>query len=223
MTWPGAAAVAIVISLSATGLSEAQGVPSFGGRLYHSVSDASTDSPFTNNDRASVPVSLRVRFDNFVRCRASFRSGLPSPTTFFEKAASTHQRTLERALTCLFVTPGIAAAATEYARNARILYEWEGEPSSPIEEATYAEAYVAEHPRSPFVPYLYLFAAERWRYAFEYFARDRDSEGVASSSTKYRDLIARARIADPLIRLVANDLDEQPYLDSDVGRHPRDP
>lgn len=215
--------IAIVISFSAAPLSEAQEIHSFGGRLYHSVFDGSPDTSLTNNDRANVPISLRVRFDDFVRCHASFRSSLPAPTTFFQNAASIRQRAVERALTCLFVNTGIAAAATEYARNARILYEWEGMPDSPIEEASYAEAYVAEHPRSPLLPYLYLFAAQRWRCAFEYFVRDRDSEGIINSSAKYRDLIARARKADPLIQLVANDLDGLPYLTSDVGRHPRDP
>jgi hypothetical protein len=113
--------------------------------------------------------------------------------------------------------------ATEYARSARILYEWEGLPSSPIDEATYAEEYIAKNPNSPFASYLYLFAAERWRYAFELFARDRNAKGVVDSAAKYRDLIALARKADPLIQLVADDLDEMPYLATDVARHPRDP
>jgi hypothetical protein len=214
--------VLIGISLSATSLSAAQERPSFAGRFYNAVAAWTADNPLSKNDRAQVPAPLLSRFDNFVRCRAGFRSGLSLPSTFFEKAAATHVQTLERALTCLAVGPGIGAAATEYARNAVVLYEWEGMPDSPIEEARYAEAYVAARPRSPFVPYLYLFAAERWRYAFEYFVRDHNSEGIARSADKYRDLIDRARNADPLVRLVANDLDERPYLTSNIGRHPRD-
>lgn len=217
------AELAIVMLLSGLGVSDAQTTQSFGGRLYRSVSDGGAQRLLTNSDRNKVPVSLRVRYDHFVRCRASFRSGLPPPKTFFGKAASTHQRALERALACLFEGPDVAAAATEYAGNARILYEWEGLSSSPIEEADYAEAYIAEHPRSRFVPYLYLFAVERWRYAFEFFVGERDAEGIAQSSAQYRELIARAREADPFIRLVADDLDEQPYLTTDVGKHPRDP
>ena len=221
MIWASTAAIAIVISLAAPGFSDAQTTQSFGGRLYRSVFDGGTERLLTNSDRNKVPVSLRVRYDHFVRCRAKFRSGLPQPKTFFEEAASTHQRAIERALACLFATPGVPAAATEYVRNARILYEWEGLSSSPIEEADYAEAYIAEHPRSQFVPYLYVFAAERWRYAFEFFVGERDSEGIARSSAKYRELIARAREDDPFVRLVANDLDEQPYVTTDVGKHPR--
>ena len=139
----GFIAIAVLISLSVAEVSFGQSRSSFGGRLLRSVSDASPDDPLTSKDRGNVPELVRTRFDNFVRCRATFRSRLPLPKTFFEKAASTHQRTLERALTCLFTGPAIAALATEYAGNARILYEWEGLPSSPIEEASYAEEYIA--------------------------------------------------------------------------------
>ena len=114
-------------------------------------------------------------------------------------------------------------AATEYAQRAQLYDEWEGLPSSPIGEADHAETYIAEHPGSPFVSYLYLFAAARWRYAFEFYVRDRNAEGIAQSTAKYRDLIARARDADPLIQLIADDMDGLRFLSSDVGRHPRDP
>ena len=219
----GFIAIAILISLFVAEGSFAQGRSLFGGRLWRSVSDWSAGDPFASKDRSNVPESVRARFDNFVRCRATFRSGLAPPKTFFEKAASDHRRAVERALTCLFTGPAIAALATEYARNTRILYEWEALPSSPIEEASYAEEYIAEHPHSPFASYLYLFAAERWRYAYEFFARDRDAKGAVSSSAKYRELIALARKADPLILLVADDLDGIRYLATDVARHPRDP
>ena len=223
MAASGFIAIAILISLSVAEVSFAQSRSSFGGRLLRSGSDGSADDPFTSKDRDNVPESVRTRFDNFVRCRATFRSRLPAPKTFFEKAASTRQWALERALTCLSTGSAIAVQATEYARNARILYEWERLPSAPIEEASYAEEYIAQYPDSPFASYLYLFAAERWRYAFEFFARARDAKGVVSSSAKYRDLIALARKADPLIKLVADDLDGMPYLATDVARHPRDP
>ena len=102
--------------------------------MYRSVFDGATERLLTNVDRNNIPVLLRARYGHFVRCRASFRSGLSQPPTFFAKAASTHQRALERAFACLFARQGVAAAATEYAGNARILYEWEGLSSSPIEE-----------------------------------------------------------------------------------------
>ena len=173
------------------------------------------------SDRDKVPASLRLRFDSFVRCRAGFRSTLPVSIMAREHGDFGRHPTLERTLSCLF--PENATGATEYARRAELYYEWEGLPSSPIGEAHHAETYISEHPGSPFVPYLYLFAAARWRYAFEFYAGDRDAKGIAESAAKYRDLIARARKSDPLIRLIADDLDGLRFLSSDVGRHPRDP
>ena len=108
-----------------------------------------------------------------------------------------------------------------YTHHARILYEWEGLSDSPIEEAQYAEVFIAANRDSPFVPYLNLFVAERWRYAFEYANQERNASQVALSAGKYREFIARARAADPLIRLVADDLDGIPFLAVDTGRHPR--
>jgi hypothetical protein len=96
----GFIAIAILIALSVGEISFAQNRSLFGGRLLRSVSDGSTDDPLTSRDRDNVPESVRARFNDFVQCRATFRSRLPAPKTFFEKAASTHQRTLERALTC---------------------------------------------------------------------------------------------------------------------------
>jgi hypothetical protein len=200
----------------------AQSPPVFNGRLYRSVAEWDTTSPFSSDDRARVPASLRSRFEAFVRCRARFRTGLPRPTSFFATAALNRQQTLERALACLFEAPGIAAAATEYTQRARILYEWEGLASSPIEEAQYAEEYIAGNPDSPFVPYLYLFVAERWRYAFEYFVQSGNKPGIAASAEKYRDFIARARGADAFVRLVADDSDGMPFLAVNVGIHARD-
>ena len=199
----------------------AQAVSTFGGRLYRSVSDRSIKSPLRSSDRDKVPASIRLRFDRFVQCRAVFRSRLPVSKRAWEQGDFGHYSTLERTLRCLF--PGNGTAATEYARRAELYYEWEGLPSSPIGEARHAETYISEHPDSPFVPYLYLFAAARWRYAFEFYALDRDAKGVAESAAKYRELIARARKADPFIQVIADDLDGLRFLSSDVGRHPRDP
>ena len=215
------AAVTAILVMSSANVCEAQAVSTFGGRLYRSVSERSIKSPLSSSDRDKVPVSLRPRFDRFVRCRAEFRSGLPASKTAREQGDFGRHSTLERTLRCLFPENGMAA--TEYAQRAELYYEWEGLPSSPIGEADHAETYIAEHPGSPLVPYLYFFAAERWRYAFEFYVRDRDAEGIAESAAKYRDLIARARKADPLIQLIADDLDGLRFLSSDVGRHPRAP
>ena len=78
------------------------------------------------DDPARVPVALRPRFERFVRCYATFRSRLPDTNEFFANSVLPRQRALERALACLGEAPGIVAMAADYAAQARILYEWEG-------------------------------------------------------------------------------------------------
>jgi hypothetical protein len=200
--------------------SVARGTEPFGGRLYVVVS--SWREHLNPDDVTRVAPLLRPRFERFMRCEATFRSRLPEKTDFFARAALPHQRALERALACLVETPGIAELAADYSAHARILYEWEGLSSSPLEEAEYAERYITDHQGSPLVPYLYLFVAERVRYAFELLAGEKNQTGMAAAATRYRTFIDRARKADPMIGLVADDLDGLAFVYRDVGKHPRD-
>ena len=139
-----------------------------------------------------------------------------------DAAALQHRRPLELALACLIEAPGIATLATDYAAHARILYEWEGMSESPLEEAAYAETYISEHPTSPLLPYLYLFVAESARYAFEMLDGEKNPEGMATQAARYRTFIARARNADPMVALVANDFDGLSFVYLNIGKHPRD-
>jgi len=157
-----------------------------------------------------------------MQCMAAFRSRLPEGTTFFARAALPHQRTLERALVCLVEAPRIAELAADYTRRARIFYEWEGLSSSPLAEGEFAEAYIVDHQDSPLVPYLNLFVAERMRSAFELLAGERDQAGMVAAAKRYRTFIDRARKADPMIGLVADDLDGLAFVYANVGKHPRD-
>ena len=198
------------------------GTPPFEGRLYAVVSSWTPAERLTRNDAARVTPSLRPRFERFMRCQATFRSRLPDTNEFFRKAALPHQRVLERALACLIEAPRIAELSADYATHARILYEWEGLSSSPLEEASYAEAWTAGHRDSPLVPYLYLFVAERARYAFELLDGEKDLMGMTAVAAQYRAFIDRARSADPMVALVANDLDGLTFVYRNVGKHPRD-
>ena len=169
-----------------------------------------------------VPVPLRPRFQRFLRCHATFRSRLPKPRDFFSEAALPKEQAVERAIACLVEAPNAAQLATDYAAKARILYEWEGLSSSPLEEAEYAEQYINDHGDSPLVPYLCLFVAERLRYAFEYLNQQKNPMEATAVAARYRSYIGRARRADPIVALAADDLDGLPFLSRDVGKHPRD-
>jgi hypothetical protein len=206
-------ATAIASTQSATG------APPFYGRLYRAVSSADRNL-LAAADARHVPPSVRPRFQRFVKCHATFRSRLPAAKDFFTNAALPKRRAMERAIACLSEAPGIAKLATDYAARARILYEWEGLSSSPLEEAAYAEQYLGDVSDSPIAPYLYLFIAERARYAYEFLTREGDPSGAAEQAAQYRTFIVRAR-QDPLVALVADDLDGLAFLRQDVGKHPK--
>jgi hypothetical protein len=201
---------------------EATGDAPFNGRLYGVVSRWTSAESMNADDPARVPVALRPRFEFFVRCYATFRSRLPDTSEFLANSVLPRQRALERALACLSEAPGVAAMAADYAAQALILHEWEGMSSSPLEEAAYAETYIDGHQGSPLVPYLDLFVAERARYAFEMLDGEKNPAGMAAAAERYRTFIARARTADSMVRLVANDLDGLSFVYRDIGKHPRD-
>jgi hypothetical protein len=192
----------------------------FKGRLYAVVSHWPPDEQLKAGDAALAPPEVRGRFERFAKCHASFKSRLPDSDSIF--AALSHRRALEHGLACLIEAPDIAALAADYAAHAGILYEWEGMSESPLSEAAYAETYISDHPKSPLLPYLYLFVAERARYAFELLEGEKDPEGMTTQAARYRTFIARARSADPMVALVANDFDGLSFVYTKIGKHPRD-
>ena len=198
------------------------GTAPFHGRLYRVVSSWTPGETMRPDDAGRVPASMRPRFERFTRCYATFKSRLPDTESFPAVASLIHKRALERALTCVVDRPDTAASAADYVTQARILYEWEGQSSAPLEEADDAERYIRTHSDSPFVPYLNLFVAASVRYAFEMFEGEKDPAGMAAAADRYRRFIARAREADPLVRLIADDLDGLPYVYRDIRKHPRD-
>ena len=200
----------------------ANGAPPFTGRLYAATSRWEPAVLDAAGDTALVDLALRPRFSRFVRCLAEFRSQLPETTEFFEDSARPHQRSLERALVCTSQKPSIASLAADYAQRATILYEWEGDYASPLAEAAFAERFIEANPQSPLTPYLNLFVAARMRYAFELLDGARGDRQMITLARTFGTFVSRARAADPLVALIADDLDGLVYVYRDVGKHPRD-
>ena len=223
ITWSGRVAwLALAISASALQPDAPNGSTPFNGRLYAVVSRWEAADLDASRDGAQVSPQTRARFAIFVRCVATFRSRLPGSTNFFANSASPHQRVLERALACGSDTPNASSLATEYVAHATILYEWEGLYTSPLAEAAYAEQFIHEHPTSPLLPSLQLFVAARMRYAFELLNGAVIDSEMVSLAQRYDRFLNRARAADPLVDLIAVDLDGLPFVYRDVGKHPRD-
>jgi hypothetical protein len=58
--------------------------------------------------------------------------------------------------------PGTARLAQQYVDALRPCYEWEGFHDCPEREALFAEAYLRDHPDTPFRDFLRVLAAHRW-------------------------------------------------------------
>jgi hypothetical protein len=131
--------------------------------------------------------------------------GMPSGP---ERSVQLKRGSLERTLYALFDVPGIAVLAMEYAREARISYEWEGLAEAPLGEAAGADAFLERRPASPIAPYLELFAGHRKICATG------GMKGALPSIEEVRRIAAEAvaqlqRAKDgghPLIRLVADEV-----------------
>ena len=148
------AASTVLATLALSWQPLANGGPPFRGRLYAATSRGEPANLDVAGDTALVDSAVRPRFDRFVRCLTGFRSRLPEPTEVFQNAARPHQRSLERALVCTSQAPSIASLAADYAQRATILYEWEGDYTSPLAEAAFAERFIEANPRSPLAPCL---------------------------------------------------------------------
>jgi hypothetical protein len=147
---------------------------------------------------------------------------------------------LERFLVALTPLASARAEAVRYAASASLRYEWEGYADGPLDEAAYAEGYLRDHPRTALAPALNLILLHRYRCAFEAVVFERtmwpsgstisrdawDAEQDALKG-KAADGYMRAwnrlqALNDVVIRAIAEDLDEQPFLYQNAGgQHPR--
>lgn len=199
------------------------------GRLYQYVLSGAYEpngAPLLIDD-PSLPRMLRPRLEQFrqrtkrVRSRLVHPHGMPDPDG---KDGFLQRQGIERAIVALVDTPGIAREAAAYARKAVDWYEYEGYPEGPLAEAAYAERYLTAHPNTELAPYLSLYLASRYRFAFETLVTKGSRVQQQSAARKYRLYLQRAKDADhELICAAADDLDRQPFLYMDLpGRpHPR--
>jgi hypothetical protein len=156
--------------------------------------------------------------------------------TFVESPEASLARTREELEAALVAySPAAAGEAAEYAKNARLSYEWEGDPGGPLAEAAYAAGYVEKNPGSPLRQYLELFQLHRLRAAFEageyaaaFPAPHLTPAAVAELSRASRDAADRYRAltkrikasSDPLLAALAADIDAELYVYLDVAAHP---
>ena len=180
---------------------------------------------------AALPAPVRSELERRLarRPRVEADTFVESP----EAALARMREELETALVAY--SPEAAREAADYARNARLSYEWEGEPDGPLAEAAYAAAYLEKNPGSALRQYLELFQLHRLRAAFEAgeFAgalsapnppaasATAASKATRDAAERYRTLMTRIKPStDPVFATLAADIDAELYVYLDVAAHP---
>ena len=224
-----------------TQIAARQAAPRVGPSLFAVLSDPAF---FTRPPAALsvLPSDVRSRVEARIEMRRTYHSVIRIPSGLRdgpERSIWQGRQQLEAFLVTL-TNPGAAKEAVEFARSARMFYEWEGYADPPLEEAAFAETYLREHPNTPLAPALNLLLLHKYRCAFEAAVFERDmGPGVGNGSREswdklqdqlkeqsaagYRRVWDRLRSStDLVIKAVAEDLDQQAYLYQNAGdQHPR--
>jgi len=184
-----------------------------GSILFGTVFDSLADPEALPHREIAADVWSRI--ETFSARAATFHSrlpeveGPPGPEAWLLEK----RHHMERDIFALVAADGIAEAAADYAREAVLAYEWEGMSDGPLGEAAYAEQFLRDHPDTPLRSYLVLFLAHRLRSAYEILQGENDASARDRTKERYQiHLEAALQDPDPLVRFVARDLEQLPFV-----------
>ncbi len=192
------------------------------GKLYKTVFRPGVGT-LTADDLKPLPAADRERLERFLARRAKFASRLQgSASTMIDVAVEAKKRRVEGAIVALIDAPGVEQAAVDYAQQTFIANEWQT-AEQPAKEANAAEEFLKKDPATPLAPFIHVFIADRQRASFEAMTAATDKAQMTAAAKKYRTFMQRARASeDPIFRLLADDMDRQPFLYRKSEFHPRD-
>lgn len=167
--------------------------------------------------------SVRAAIEARLRARLGYKPTLTVPDgSNEEQRVPRRQQRFEAMLATLSGQPDLVKEAAAAARDIRLAYEYEGHLDPPMGEAVSAEAYLAAHPGTPLASALDLFILHRWRCAFEAATWDKNPPAQVRASASYRAAWDRLnRVDDVVVKAIARDIDESPYVYTGPELHPR--
>ena len=178
---------------------------------------------------AYLSPSVRAEVERSLAARAAYEPVLPRgdgpklPMLGLEGAIIVNRRRdLEAAIVTLLDRPDLQREAVDFARAAKLFYEWEGQPEGPMTEADFAENDMRAHPGTALAPFLKLLELNHYRCAFEaaIFTKSDRQKNLAADG--YRRAWRRVPDAsDPVVKAVAEDIDVQAYVYMKTSEHPR--
>jgi hypothetical protein len=188
----------------------------FKGQLYRSLFSATSGEfrvvDLDRSARGALSPAMRKRLAQYEARGRAFNSLLrpPADLTFPADCLFTARQAIEKSIVALIDSPGIEKTAAHFAQQVNIYYEWEGMPDGPLDEARRAAKYLVAEPATSLRPYLVLFLLHRYRCAHECFVWGKKDAGAKDAANEYCTLLQLARAdTDPLVRLIAEDLDKQ--------------
>ncbi len=173
-------------------------------------------------DVQEYPEAVRKRLIEYQERSKRFHSRIKSPNGSWEEKVIFKKKTyVEQGIVALISTKGIEEAAARFAKDAPLYYEWEGYSEGPLYEAEFAENYLIKYPQTFLKPYILLFLVHRYRVSHECLGYENSYQKQAEVSEKYHKYLNEAKNEkDPLIGLVADDIDKQKYLYLTPEEHP---
>jgi hypothetical protein len=163
----------------------------------------------------------RARLIAYAQRRGAFRSRLgPAPTDCGDNARWVHQRrvALEREMVAIIDRPGVEEEAAAAAAVTQPLPPSGTDPGRYAEEIAWVEAWLQQHPDSPFAPLFYAHVAWNLRAGIEMNDNRALRERLAR---KYRTMLDRVRSGeDRLWRLLAEELDGEARVTNAGPAHP---
>jgi hypothetical protein len=168
------------------------------------------------------PKLIQDRIRTYKERWKKFRSKLKPPTSPPESVMGFPRFVaVEKGIVSLINAKGIEDIAANYAKNVKLYLEWEGHSDGPLDEAQLAEAYLNKNAKTPLKPYLLLFLVHRYRVVYECLDYERNRAKQAEIAFKYHQYLKEARKEkDPLVGLIADDIDKQAYLYIKTEKHP---
>ena len=163
----------------------------------------------------SVDLSASAR-----ACRSAYLDALPRPVARDAGQTMRHPKRLLAARRDFVARQSLAVVggkglddARRFAQSLTLHVEWEGMSEAPLVEARQALQWADENPASPIVPAARLFAAHRFRAAYECALLAGDRACAASAAAAWRDALATARRANlPLVECLADDLERADHV-----------
>jgi len=166
------------------------------------LSSLSPDA-YTANHRACV--------EDYVAVAKSFFSEDKNAGSEDERISLRHWR-LERHITAILGMES-RGDAEKFAAGVPLGLEWEGMSEGPMIEADYAQQWLERYPSSPIKPFLHLFAAHRFRAAYETASREHATGLIPIVAAKYRLHLQEAQsTGNDKIVCIAGDMDALPYV-----------